>query len=169
MKVEAIHQFTERDPIDVREGLVGETARKSKRMMIMRQFLWWGWWKESKRWTESNNEERIIVHRHFSHGRFMAGFAFVSTILTYYTFFRRIYNFRSREILNMRQVPFALRFGISALIGCSISYDMHIKAIYDPDLYRVALKYRSFYDRDFQRELADSDGSTDRQNAATTD
>ena len=84
----------------------------------------------------------------------MAGFACVSSVLTYYTFFRRIYNFRAREILNMRQVPFALRFGISSLVGCALSYDMHIKAIYEPDLYKVALKYRPQYDKQFLQEIA---------------
>ena len=118
-------------------------------MKVMRQFLWWAWWKEKKRWTESNNEERIVVQRHFSHGRFMSGFAVLTSVLTYYTFFRRIYNFRAREILNMRTIPFPIRFGISTLIGCALSYDMHIKAIYEPDLYRVALKYRPQYDSDY--------------------
>ena len=128
---------------------MGEVARKQKRMKVMRQFLWWAWWKEKKRWTESNNEERIVVQRHFSHGRFMSGFAVLTSVLTYYTFFRRIYNFRAREILNMRTIPFAIRFGISTLIGCALSYDMHIKQIYEPDLYRVALKYRPQYDSDY--------------------
>ena len=128
---------------------MGEGARKQKRMKVMRQFLWWAWWKEKKRWTESNNEERIVVQRHFSHGRFMSGFAVLTSVLTYYTFFRRIYNFRAREILNMRTIPFAIRFGISTLIGCALSYDMHIKQIYEPDLYRVALKYRPQYDSDY--------------------
>ena len=72
----------------------------------------------------------------------MFGFAIAASSLTYYTFFRRIYNFRAREILNMRSIPFNVRFGISSIIGIALSYDMHIKAIYEPDLYRVALKYR---------------------------
>ena len=120
----------------------------------MRNFLWWAYTKEYKRWTEANNEERIIVHRHFSHMRFMTGFTMVATTMTYLTFFRRIYNFRAREIINMRQVPFALRFGISATIGAILSYDVHCKVIYDPDLYKVALKYRYYYDKDFQKELS---------------
>ena len=117
---------------------------------MMRHFLWWAYWKESKRWTETNNEERIIVQRHFSHGRFMVGFSLVATFMIYNTFFRGIYNFRSRELLNMRSIPFAARLGVSALIAVAFGHDMHIKAMYDPDLYRVALKYRSYFDSDYQ-------------------
>ena len=105
--------------------------------------------KESKRWTESNNEERIIVHRHFTHGRMMVGFAVATTFLFYNAFFRGIYNFRARELINMRKVPFALKFGVSAVVGIALSRDVHMKAIYEPDLYRIALKYRSYYDADF--------------------
>ena len=115
----------------------------------MRKFLSWAYWKESKRWTESNNEERIIVHRHFSHGRFMAGGGLIATFLVYNTFFRGIYNFRSRELINMRNVPLPVKAGISVALTFYICRDMHLKAIYDPDLYRVALKYRSYYDSNF--------------------
>ena len=155
MKVESVHQFTERDPMDIREMSAGELARKQKRVKLMRKFLWWAYWKESKRWTESNNEERIIVHRQFSHFRFMAGFGFIASVLVYNAFFRGIYNFRSRELVNMRHVPFTLKLGLSAFVGIAFSRDMHLKAIYDPDLYRIALKYRTYYDAEYQK-LADN-------------
>ena len=83
----------------------------------------------------------------------MVGCALLSTTLIYVTFFRRIYNFRARQLVNMRHVPFMLKFGVSASVGVGFAYDKHIKTIYEPDLYRVALKYRSYYDRDFQQEL----------------
>ena len=148
-----MQQFTEHDPIDIREGLKGERVRKTKRVKLMRSFLWWAYTREHKRWTEANNEERLIVHRHFGHARFMFCFATATTLLTYLTFFRRIYNFRSRELLNMKEVSFALRFGVSSLIGVGLGYDMHTKALYDPSLYKVALKYRSYYDTEFQRNF----------------
>ena len=147
MKVEAVHQFTEKDPIDISELLAGEIARKKKRLSLMRNFLCWAYFKESKRWTESNNEERIVVHRHFSHGRFMMAFAAGTTFVIYNAFLRGIYNYRAREIINMRTVPFALKFGVAATFGIAIARDTHIKAIYDPDLYKVALKYRTYYDK----------------------
>ena len=142
MKVETVSQFTDKDPVDIRELLSGEIARKKKRLILMRQFLSWAYFKESKRWVESNNEERIIVHRHFGHGRFMLGMGSISTFLIYNVFFRGIYTFRSRELLNMRQVPFLLKFGVSVLISAALCRDKHLKTMYDPDLYKLALKYR---------------------------
>ena len=91
----------------------------------------------------------MIVTRHFSHGRFQAMLAGAASFLVYNAFFRGIYNFRSREILNMRSVPFPVKFGLSSLISIAICRDMHLKSIYDPDLYRVALKYRTYFDKDF--------------------
>ena len=150
MKVESVFQFTDKDPVDIKEMLAGETARKQKRMSLMRQFLWWAYAKESKRWTEANNEERIIISRHFYHGRIMVGVAAVTTGVFYKLFLQGIYNFRAKEILNMRTVPFALKFGISALVGGLMARDMHLKSIYEPELYKIALKYRTFYDADFK-------------------
>ena len=102
MKVETISQFTDKDPVDIRELLSGESARRTKRLMLMRQFLSWAYFKEKKRWVESNNEERIIVYRHFGHVRFMLGMGCFSTFFIYNVFFRGTYTFRSRELLNMR-------------------------------------------------------------------
>lgn len=161
MKVEAVHQFTSRDPVDISELISGEAARKQKRLSLMRQFLWWAYTKEHKRWTESNNEERIIVHRHFNHGRMMVGFSGLTTFLVYNAFFRGIYTFRARELVNMRQVPFALKFGISASLGLYLSYDQHLQSIYEPDLYKVALKYRTYYDSDYQASLDDASERVD--------
>ena len=91
----------------------------------------------------------MIVTRHFSHGHFMMFAATSVTFLVYNAFFRGIYNFRSREIINMKSVPFFVRFGLSALVSAYICHDTHIKSIYDPDLYKIALKYRSYYDAEF--------------------
>ena len=73
----------------------------------------------------------------------------VATFTIYNAFFRGIYNFRSSELINMRSIPFAARFGLAALISAAIARDTHMKAIYDPDLYKIALKYRSYYDADY--------------------
>ena len=79
----------------------------------------------------------------------MVGLASTTSFLVYNAFFRGIYNYRAREIINMRKVPFVVKFGISAVVGIAVSRDMHLKAMYDPDLYKVALKYRSYYDTQF--------------------
>ena len=57
----------------------------------------------------------------------MVGFATLSSSLIYIAFLRGIYNFREREIINMRHVPFVFKFGVAALIGISIARDNHIK------------------------------------------
>ena len=123
----------------------------------MRQFLWWAYFREHKRWTESNNEERIVVQRHFSHGKMMIGFAAATTFIVYNAFFRGIYNWRARELVNMRRVPFALKFGVSAVLGIALSRDAHMKNIYDPDLYKIALKYRTYYDKEYQASLEEAE------------
>ena len=157
MKVEAVHQFTDKDPIDISELLCGELARKKKRLSLMRNFVWWAYFKESKRWTEANNEERIIVHRHFGHARFMGIFGAASTFIVYNAFLRGIYNYRARELINMRKVPFAMKFGIASMFGLYVARDMYIKALYEPDLYKVALKYRTYYDKEYREETVQSE------------
>ena len=47
-------------------------------------------------------------------------------------------------------MPFAVKFGVAALVSVGLCRDKYLKTIYDPDLYRLALKYRSFYDSDYQ-------------------
>ena len=55
----------------------------------------------------------------------------------------------------MRNVPFAIKFGISTAIGFGIARDVHMKAMYDPDLYRVAIKYRTYYDSEFEKGFSE--------------
>ena len=73
----------------------------------------------------------------------MVGFAFATSFLVYNAFLRGIYNYRAREIINMRSVPTPLKAGLSIGLGIYIARDMHFKSIYEPDLYRIALKYRT--------------------------
>ena len=91
----------------------------------------------------------------------MVGFAAATTFIVYNAFFRGIYNWRARELINMRKVPFALKFGISAAVGVALSRDAHLKNIYDPDLYKIALKYRTYYDTDFANMASESIGGAD--------
>ena len=88
----------------------------------------------------------------------MVGFAAATTFIVYNAFFRGIYNWRARELVNMRKVPFALKFGISAAVGIALSRDAHLKNIYEPDLYKIALKYRTYYDTDYQATIENVTG-----------
>jgi len=93
-----------------------------------------------------NNEEKIHIKRTISYQRFLTAFGVFSSLALYHCFFTKIYDFRSREILNMRSIPFVGRFSLT----CGISYLMCSKMwedhIYDPELYKLALKYRDSYD-----------------------
>jgi len=77
----------------------------------------WAYWKESDRWTEANNEERIIVKRQFSYGRFLGAFGAITNFAIYNAFFVGIYDFRTKELVNMRKVPFVVKFAASTLIS----------------------------------------------------
>ena len=46
----------------------------------------------------------------------------------------------------MRRVPIVFRMTISSLIAASACNFLYNKQIYNPELYRIALKYRPSYD-----------------------
>ena len=121
---------------------------------MIRRFLWWAYMKESQRWRESNSEERIIVSRHFTHGRMMVGFSLATSFFFYAAFLRGIYNFRNREILNMRRVPLTAKLAIAGGLGVIVARDIHFNSIYEPNVYKLAVKYRPLYDSSFAEETA---------------
>merc|ERR1719362_924768 len=111
-------------------------------MDIIKGFMRWAYFKESKRWSEVNNEERIIVRRQFHYINLLAGFGIFANVAIYNTFFVGLYNFRTYELLNMRQVPFPLKIGISTVVAGAMTRKLYLNGIYEPALYRVALNYR---------------------------
>lgn len=46
----------------------------------------------------------------------------------------------------MRNVPFALRFGLTCSVSLFMYHKMWEDYIYDPEIYRLALKHREKYD-----------------------
>lgn len=115
----------------------------------------WAYWKESSRWTQSNNEERIIVGRTISFTKFLVGFGAVADALIYFTFFTGIYNFRTRELVNMRKVPFLAKFGVSTVAAFAICRRLYSDNVYKPDVYGLALKYRTQFDEEYKKQLLD--------------
>jgi hypothetical protein len=63
MKVHGVKQFSSIDPPDIREQGKSDSDRESKRLTLIKGFMSWAYWKESDRWTQANNDERIIVKR----------------------------------------------------------------------------------------------------------
>lgn len=131
------------DPPDLIEMSRGSADRESKRLKLIKGFMSWAYLRESDRWTQANNEERIIVKRNFSYGRFLAGFAILSNVTLYHAFLVGIYDFRSTELINMKRVPFAAKLAVSSFLSFYMTKMLWEKQIYEPDLYRLAIKYRT--------------------------
>ena len=113
----------------------------------------WAYFKESKRWSEVNNEERIIVRRQFHYINLLAGFGIFANVAIYNAFFVGLYNFRTYELLNMRQVPFPLKIGISTVVAGAMTRKLYLNEIYEPDMYRLALNYRPEFDKEYAQRV----------------
>lgn len=82
--------------------------------------------------------------------RLLGAFGLFTNFAFYNCFLTGIYNFRTTEVLDMRRVPFLVKFGVSsalALYMCSKLFDNNV---YEAELYEVALKYRPYFDKEFQ-------------------
>jgi hypothetical protein len=60
-----------------------------------------------------------------------------------------IYNFRTFELLNMRRVPFLIKGGISMFVAYRMTRRLYERKVYDPDIYRLAIKYRAQFDKSY--------------------
>jgi hypothetical protein len=92
---------------------------------MIKGFMKWAYWKEYGRWTQANNEERIIVKRQISYGRFLVAFGVFTNASFYFAFMSGIYNFRTWELINMRRVPFLAKFAVSTAVSiymCQMLY-----------------------------------------------
>ena len=106
------------DPEDI-SSASGDRAREMKRKRLLKAFMWWAS-KDRQRWSSQNNEERIIVKRQFAYARMLGLFGLFSNFFIYNCFFTGIYNLRTRELIDMRRVPFLAKFGLSTLIAFSM-------------------------------------------------
>jgi hypothetical protein len=62
-----------------------------------------------------------------------------------------IWNFRTQEVMDMKRVPFALKFVVSSVAAYMMCSTLWNTNLYDPDLYRLAVKYRHKFDADFDK------------------
>ena len=153
MKVCGVHQFKSLDPPDIRELSNGDSDREHRRLKMIKGFMSWAYFKEYNRWTQSNNEEKIIVKRQVSYCRFLGVFGVFTNATVYFAFMTGIYNYRTRELLNMRKVPILVKFAVSSAISLYMCHKLYEKQIYEPELYRLAIKYRAQYDKEFQKKV----------------
>lgn len=89
----------------------------------------------------------MVLKRQTNFKRMMFGFAAFSNFFLYQTFMTGIYNYRSRELLNMRRVPLPVKLVITSAIACGMSYSLYLDHLYDEETYRVALKFRDQFQK----------------------
>lgn len=53
----------------------------------------------------------------------------------------------------MKQVPFLAKFAISSLISFTMCAKLYEKHVYEPEIYRIAVKYRPQFDKEYQKQL----------------
>ena len=135
------------------EASRGESDRAHRRLSLIKSFLKYAK-KDKKTFFQENNEDKIHLKRTISYQRFLTMFGMFSSLAIYHCFFTKIYDFRSHELLNMRSVPFALKFGTTCLVTYLMCSKMRDDYIYDPELYRLAIKYRDRYDSGFKERIA---------------
>jgi hypothetical protein len=133
MKVSNIKQLQKLDPEDISDSQ-GDAQREYKRKRLIRSFLWWSM-SEKDRWNKQNNEERIIVKRQYAYARLLTGFGLFTNFAIYNCFLTGIYNFRTTELLDMRRVPFLIKFGLSSAAAFYMCNKLWDNNIYEAELY----------------------------------
>ena len=79
----------------------------------------------------------------------MTGFGLFANATIYFAFMTGIYNFRTYQLVNMRHVPFLAKFAVSTLTAYAMCHKLYEGNIYDPELYRIAIKYRPQFDTEY--------------------
>ena len=151
MKVSNIASIARLDPEDIHNA-PGDVQRQLKRKKLIKNFLWWSLG-EKDRWNKQNNEERIIVKRQFAYARLLTAFGLFTNFAIYNCFLTGIYNFRTTEVLDLRRVPFPVKFTLSSAVALYMCNRLWDSNIYEAELYQVALKYRERYDKDYKIDL----------------
>ena len=85
----------------------------------------------------------------------MFAFGIFANATVYFAFFTGIYNFRSTELVNMRKVPFLAKFAASFLVAFTMCGKLWNKQVYEPDVYRLALKYRPQFDEAYKQKVSE--------------
>ena len=111
--------------------------------------------KDMSRWNNQsqNSEERIVINRQRSYQKGLFMFGAFGNFAIYNAFLTGIYNYRYYELLNMRRVPFVLKFAISSTLSGLMCYTMYNDNLYDETLYKIALKYRHEFDEEYKTKI----------------
>ncbi len=95
-------------------------------------------------------------------------FGAFTNFTVYNCFFTGIYNFRSSEVLDTRRVPFYAKFALSTLIAYTMCFKLWEDHIYEAELYQVALKYRTYYDKQYAEAVKKEQESADKNKSGST-
>jgi len=151
MKTVDVAAMNALDHDDVKELRASGKHRQKYRIKIIQRFMrWQGSHKEIWQGQGSMSEESIAINRQKVFGRMLMGFGAFANFFLYQAFLTGIYNYRNRELLNMRRVPFVAKVALSTGVSAYMCHLLYTDHLYDADLYRVALKYRPEYDQEFQ-------------------
>lgn len=89
------------------------------------------------------------MKRQYAYARLLTAFGLFTNFALYNCFLTGIYNVRTTELLDMRRVPFLLKFAVSAGVSYYMCTKLWDSNIYEAELYEVALRYRDRYDKDY--------------------
>lgn len=78
----------------------------------------------------------------------MTVFGLFTNFAIYNCFLTGIYTFRQTELVDLRKVPFPIKFIASSCVAFYMCKKLWNHNIYEADLYAIALKYRRLYDKD---------------------
>lgn len=95
------------------------------RLAIIRRFFKWANASENKGvWTtaEASIEDNVVLKRHRNFQRMLVGFGCFTNFFLYQAFMTGIYNYRQRELLNMRRVPIVLKVGLTTAVSGTMCY-----------------------------------------------
>ena len=155
MKAININLMKNLDHPDVKD-LGGKTDkdRRKYRIRIIKSFLKWAK-TDASGFAElnSNSEEKILLKRNRGLINSLFVYGTVANVFFYQAVMTGIYNYRTHELVNMRRVPFVLKFGVTTLITSSMCYALYNDKLYDEDHYRVALKYRLEHDAEYKEYI----------------
>lgn len=107
------------------------------------------WQKHNHEVINQNREESLVIKETKYHNRFLIAFGLTANFFIYQAFMTGIYNHRETELLRMRRVPFVLKISISSSVAAYMYYLLYLDSLYNVNLYRISLKYRTQFDKGY--------------------
>lgn len=162
MKTVNLAAMNSLDHEDIKDLASGEKQRRKRRLAIIKSFLAWTKAPEQKEkfLPRNNRDEYMILKQQKKHTNMVVGYGLVANFFVYQSLMTGIYNYRSRELINMRRIPFLFKLGFSSCLSGLMCYYLYHDNMYQENLYKLAVKYRPEFDSEFKEQsFASSSGS----------